>query len=1147
MNLCIGYDKAIDIAGDMFTVYPDKAIELVTKSASINAGENALDYALAKFSIVAVNRQESFKGLTDALDILRNKITNPKAANVFSIASTLIMPKDTKSILLEIGKFEKTSDKLLLLRQWVLENKDHNDVGTVIERAIDLAISDSSYSPNAAFYKDLSQALSHVQDIALYRKLLSLFDGQKMNAKEKGPTVDYICFQLNLASAELSKSGKATGVNRFIEIYLDDVQEISELPIRANALAWYYAAITHCDPGKILEDEEGLHELAINELHKYVDEILMSTADQYEILRGIFQAISPVDPEGACKVAGRLNIQPRRDEAIKDIISVISESENLDDEKIKNIIDQINSIQDRDYRIDASLSLLKGIHDSKFLTTCFSQLVECSRRITNPVYRCDAIIYLLKISSTTEVVEKQYELEKELGVVWEAISSPWKKIEAAFDIAGGLAKYNNTLAGLYIEKADDLRNRYEIETKDSLVSIKLLINLMIQSYHGLLVCNRASEKDTLTLARAIPAIPCPIEQAKLWGMVGCAYKLTGNIKELNQTVESGIIPLLKSIDSCDEAGLVSALFYCAPALWCSQRELCVGYLNNLSCGDRDEILGSVWKFISRKILPGLPADNSKNATKSVSYLEINEALAMLRLMEIDSIIYSIIEDIADSVVHLKHTRGITKDQIADLSVKLTEIINEKLPSNSYIKHDGYVLASYAQCGRLRSEKSKQFWGGLVNKVSKITNVSDRALVYSLVASAIPNSMNDIKLELVDSARSDINKIISEHDKMDRYELLVDVSAEIDQNKAKVILREAFDSMTADVGDSIYNKRRRLIDRTYNIDPSLPASLASALDDDPAREQVKKEIKRVERLNRNRSQLSSRGGGVSIDQEAVVDYANAAWRQLASLSAGRVHPIRIDKINNIINEAMDVPITLAYPLYAFVLESINISARTNNQFADYLAATYQAITRTLTFALGVLKHASSMNMKNNSFLQDAETNNIAIEAGDRESALAWIESWINKTPIDELYICDPYLDLDGLEILNKIRAISPDLFIWVLADINKFMVERDDLSSDDSIRSYWKRHISDEEPTDVRIILCGTGSKKFPVHDRWILSESSGLRIGTSYNSLGLTRLSEISEMSEKEVMNIRSSVDKYFTGKEIRSSGERLYYKIIDF
>jgi hypothetical protein len=64
--------------------------------------------------------------------------------------------------------------------------------------------------------------------------------------------------------------------------------------------------------------------------------------------------------------------------------------------------------------------------------------------------------------------------------------------------------------------------------------------------------------------------------------------------------------------------------------------------------------------------------------------------------------------------------------------------------------------------------------------------------------------------------------------------------------------------------------------------------------------------------------------------------------------------------------------------------------------------------------------------------------------------------------------------------------------------------------------HWRR-ISDQDPPEPEIVIVGIESSgKSPIHDRLWLIKEGGLRMGTSFNSLGKTQHSSITRLSEAE-------------------------------
>lgn len=97
--------------------------------------------------------------------------------------------------------------------------------------------------------------------------------------------------------------------------------------------------------------------------------------------------------------------------------------------------------------------------------------------------------------------------------------------------------------------------------------------------------------------------------------------------------------------------------------------------------------------------------------------------------------------------------------------------------------------------------------------------------------------------------------------------------------------------------------------------------------------------------------------------------------------------------------------------------------------------------------------------------------------------------------------------------------------------------------DDTYQSHWRMAISDSGPGVVTILILGKGPPgEHPIHDRWWLSEKSGLPIGTSANALGIGKLSEVSLIPESDLPARLAEVDCHLN-RSVREIGvERVKY-----
>ncbi len=102
-----------------------------------------------------------------------------------------------------------------------------------------------------------------------------------------------------------------------------------------------------------------------------------------------------------------------------------------------------------------------------------------------------------------------------------------------------------------------------------------------------------------------------------------------------------------------------------------------------------------------------------------------------------------------------------------------------------------------------------------------------------------------------------------------------------------------------------------------------------------------------------------------------------------------------------------------------------------------------------------------------------------------------------------------------------------------------------LSVDTFIEAWKLQSIQDPPETEV-IAISYMDSDKHVIHDRWLLTEGNGLRIGTSFNSIGEGKLSEISEMGSVSAAACEAQLDR-FINRQRNVDGARIHYTSFTF
>ena len=94
--------------------------------------------------------------------------------------------------------------------------------------------------------------------------------------------------------------------------------------------------------------------------------------------------------------------------------------------------------------------------------------------------------------------------------------------------------------------------------------------------------------------------------------------------------------------------------------------------------------------------------------------------------------------------------------------------------------------------------------------------------------------------------------------------------------------------------------------------------------------------------------------------------------------------------------------------------------------------------------------------------------------------------------------------------------------------------------EDMYSTGWRRMFDQSPPKTEIVVIGGEKTKDSPIHDRWLVSGMSGLRFGTSLNTLGLTKDSEISEMSPADTEQKTAEIGQYLAREKTDHKGEKL-------
>ena len=128
--------------------------------------------------------------------------------------------------------------------------------------------------------------------------------------------------------------------------------------------------------------------------------------------------------------------------------------------------------------------------------------------------------------------------------------------------------------------------------------------------------------------------------------------------------------------------------------------------------------------------------------------------------------------------------------------------------------------------------------------------------------------------------------------------------------------------------------------------------------------------------------------------------------------------------------------------------------------------------------------------------------------------------------------------EDLQILKIIQDKGEDL------KINFLTCRKPNFEDETSFEDYWSSN-SDQKPPFTNFTFCYLPDKPDfrIIHDRWILSKNSGLKLGTSLNSLGKGKESEISILTPNIAMNtLQETINQYLNKERMEYDGKKIKY-----
>jgi len=1138
-------DDLESVASDLMYVDANLALSFVSRLTPDVIDRKDVDLALLHLTTIAADKATADAGMSSALEDIQSKIHNPTARRFAKTLSILVVDLTPHELLNQVKTVGSPGDQLFLLREWCSHCRHPETAAPVLDYAVHLAIRTTEYRPSAGDFRAFSEPLPLLSNVDNIASLITSLDIQKEAARSAGPTQDYVQWQLLIAEAEDRISSVRSG-QRLFEIY-DYVTSLKELDVKTVCLGLIVAALPKIDSSGAFDETPLIRDDAEQEFERAVSSLLASTADHSEISRPIINSLGRSRPDLAIKVIQQINYESRRDAALSVLCRVLLRCppEAIAIQELNSLIGRWKDTEVEDDAIDDIIAAISRIEKSEVLRLHWdqvAQIIERALRTTNPWLQCRMLSSSLALYTRSEIKDLalQSKMIAALESAWKSIGDPAVKLRTGYQIAAGLADSDRELAKEYLRRTDLEKTGYSDLSNSAFTSC---LRLLIRSYSGLLPQRLEVPNDLERITSLVERVPQTVSRIFLWTDIALRSDREKHRDISREIVRKRILPALDSLRGSCIHEWCSAMVFAAPALYVFSPVTIGTYLDRLPEHSQDWAYNNVLRYLWTEVPPGEPFNKGGAAGYDLGFDKCAEILKVAENVDIDYLVYKYIAIVAEAARWQHNRYPLSQEQKNELGRMIRELSLRKFPNPRCITHDGFAILAEAQAVRLVREKQAN-WTPLIDRSRNLRNEADRAFVLMHLADVLHSGLTDIRNTLNDEAHAASLAIPSTRDRVEHLNLLAGIVQQYDPAQAKALISEAVEVLQGKPEDGTEEICRNLVDLAYQIDPDFASSLTSALDQDKGRQVARsrlayQKLKDKWKQEEEEIELESASGRERLD--------GIAWDLLGSLNAGRVPPRSFKSCISTLSHVHGMALHDQFGTFSWALENLIKKRAASGEAESLLRGVFEALLTASELGAAVIARAAGHTMTTIQYSPSKD--GYLVKAGHRENALEFLTGWLGSHETNVLYICDPYFGRKEMEAIHLALRVNPRLRVRVLTSRRK--QEQDlgklNLGLDEAYRQYWRQNFSDQDPLDCEIVIIGNNAGDLPIHDRWWLTQRDGIRIGTSFNQLGVNKDSEISSLDSSEVEERIQEIESLIRREKREHMGERLTYQAVPF
>ena len=1144
-------EEGIDIATDLYPIDAELALNLLKTVTHSQVDDGSFELALARVTVAALrtkNTHETRGSESPLPPVPKDLMVDEKLRRLLDASEIFFHPKSAADVLDVTHSISDSSERLFILRKWVARHPLRSDALDVVEVGIHDAIATPQFTPTAAVYRELSAPLPYAVDRDRCRRIVAMLDGQKEVIRNKGPIVDYVRLQLRLAGCNYADGDLARTVDRLEELYLDPIDSLDELETRITCLAWFIAELHKFDPSRKLDQLSDVGAMVDTEFAQTLTEILAASAEQFEILKDTITALASSKPEAALDVSRRLNTIDRRTSAFREIVASMCKATTitLNSAVLFAALNEMGPCEQFDAAIWDTvkrfcLDVDAGTRPSIDLNCVFPRLAACSSAVIKT--KCLAEIAVTLGSSQDNDVFRT-SVDDSLLAAFDSIASPRAKYRTACQLVPTLRQKRPDLAKTVFDSLAT-ESRLVSGSEDVEQGIIYVVDLLMKAAYALAESKLLVATDIDRVCRMAVRVPDLQERVTLLSSLAFYLWRAGESRAFSDVVNEHVWPALANLSGKDCATAYQAWRYAYPAVWLDDRDRARSGISAFPASVQADCTSALSFALLRKQPPGEPFDDTNSTASRLTFSDIQNLLQLCDETDEDFTIYRIFHSIASAVTAPRTSIHLTRDQKADITRRMLEIAERRLPLPNRIQHAGYQILCKAEALRI-SASPDVTWAKLIAEGESISNMADRIFVLAELAVSLPSKQHRHAKRLLKDVDLTTDSLPTIEDRYSHLFLITDLTIAWDRELASRALKKAFGLIINTGSRRTAFRENQIIDLAYRLDPELPMKLAMLYDDDPARDEYRERARLQLDGHKLRKDLGDSRS--HLDLETLQDdpgLALAAWRALGALNSGRMIATDMVRLREMLVCASNYPLKTSYPIYSWILSNALIKYSYTSESKTYIRDLFEGVLRGAEFFFSITERHGRLG-SNPEWQDRGDADNIVIiQFGERDKAKQYLQDWLDKNAVDSITIVDPYFGVNDLDFVVQVIEADPDLHVQIVTSKAHQLGPNTNSDLPSAYTTAWRK-LCEHAPPETEILVVGTEKNGVaPFHDRWILSKGVGLRLGTSYNSLG-NKDSEISVLGGEEVSRIEKTVGRYMSRQVKEFEGERVRYETFE-